>query len=338
MSNDFENGLDDILNFDDDGGLMAKFTVKAVTAVIWLLSAGATFGFYAIYAPGLGDWLSPSLAWAISGIQGAFLLDSMTFVWAYLSRLPGSSVKQINTAKYASYITLACALLVSLLFVILSISLDIGLHNADGTMTRFGTAMQWLGTAVISLSFAVNFVAVFLYGLYSFGAMENMQSARLNGVKREGKHYIDGQRTKLVIGNTLEGVMKQLPDKARHAGRENTNVYINRTFGDLNGDGRIDEQDEQLHRQRQGNVVSHAPQPLTPRNEPQRPNGVTTHRVEVAFPLDNDIDLYRPIDPQRPQTPAQPASPGNGVNHGNIIGGAVAGDEEDEQRPFPPRP
>jgi hypothetical protein len=330
MDNDFESGLDDILNFDDDGGLMARFTVKAVTAAIWLLSAGATFGFYAIYAPGLGDWLSPTMAWAISGIQGAFLLDSMTFIWAYLSRLPGSSVKQINTAKYASYVTLACALLVSLLFVILSISLDIGLRNVDGTITRFGMAMQWLGTAVISLSFAVNFVAVFLYGLYSFVAMENMQNARLNGVRREGKHYIDGQRTKLVIGNTLQGVMKQLPDKARHAGRENTQVYINRSFGDLNGDGKIDEQDELFYRQRQ----QQARQPLTPANEPHRPNGVT-RRVEVAFPLDNDVQLYQNVQPERPQVQATERPAGNGVNYdGNLIGGVTAG--EDGVDPFLP--
>lgn len=81
----------------------------------------------------------------------------------------------------------------------------------------------------------------------------------------------------------------------------------------------------------------HAPQPLTPRNEEPHQNGVT-RRVEAAHWLDNDADLYREIQPQRPQNQpvAQPTAPVNGVPH-NVIGGAVTGDEEDEQRPFPPR-
>lgn len=77
--------------------------------------------------------------------------------------------------------------------------------------------------------------------------------------------------------------------------------------------------------------TEHAPQPLTPRNEPPRPNGV--HRVEVAFPLDNDIDLYRPVEPVRPEPKQEPLP--NGVHDGNLIGGVTAGDEGAD--PFLPR-
>lgn len=272
--NDFNNGLEDIFT-SERGGFTGRVIWLLATAVFWSLSAATTFGFFATYAENLGAWLYPPAGWVVAGLQGVLLLDTATFIWSYLSRSQGTTVEQITVSRATAWGTLVGALLVSFLFVLFSVSFELGIYDAAGSPTTFGLIMSWIGSAVMTLAFVGNFLAAALFAYYSPAAQIAMQNAELGSIARAGQFVADRKRAANTISESLRTVNEQLPALTRRAGQENARRYIDTHFGDLNGDGVIDEQDEEIWQQQ-------LPPRPTPR-PPQQDNGRgQPHRTQMT--------------------------------------------------------
>lgn len=239
MSNDFDFGMDD-LEFSQPGSIAGKIVLYAMLGVFALASMITTFSFFFTYAPGLGSVVHPTMAGYVAGAMGVILFDLGGLGWTVLRSRNSDTTHQFVIATGAALLTIGLSLLTSALQVLLSTSLDVGLYDAAGQLTAFGQSIQIGGVIVMTLGFVVNFGAIAAYVNLSSGTTAAVQRSLLKGMANAGKFAIDEQRTRLVIGRTMKGVMAQLPSVANSAAAANTDEYLQRSFNRVGGSAPLD--------------------------------------------------------------------------------------------------
>jgi hypothetical protein len=204
------NGLDD-LQIENTQSTFGKFVLYMMLAVFALASMVTTFSFFVTYAPRLGAALHPVYGPYIAGMLGVVLFDLAGLGWTVLRARNSDTTRQFVIATGAAVAAIILALLTSGLQVLLSTSFDVGIYQANGSLTEFGQAMQLTGVIVMTLGFVLNFGAIALYVNTSKGITQAVQNTQLRAYVTAGRFAADQAR----------------------AGQENTVGYVGRTFTGL---------------------------------------------------------------------------------------------------------
>jgi hypothetical protein len=305
MSVDF-NGLSD-LQVETTGGTFGRLVLGAMLLIFAAASMITTFAFFATYAPGLGDVLHPAYGWAIAGAMGVLLFDLAGLGWTVLRARNSDTTRQFVIATAAAVVTIILALLTSALQVLLSTSFDVGLYETvrsaaidpatgaamvdaagaaifteTAVLSQFGQTMQLAGVVVMTLGFVLNFAAIAAYVNVGRDVSAAVQTTQLKAYVTAGRFAADQARAQLVVNQTLQSIMKQLPQIAAAAGQQNSGDYFNHSFG---GATVIDQQPEP---EQPETAVSPTPaMAQTPQSGQKRPSigfggGDTVNLVDLA--------------------------------------------------------
>ena len=233
MSENFD-GMD--FEVPTTSSTFGKFILGAMLVAFSLASMITTFSFFVTYAPGLGEVLHAEYGPYIAGALGVMLFDLAGLGWTVLRARNSETSPQFVIATLAAVVTIGLALLTSALQVLLSSAFDVGLYDAGGGLSQFGQAMQITGVVVMTAGFVLNFAAIAAYVNTSKGVAKAVQDTQLRAYMTQGQFVADKARAELVMGQTLENILHQLPQYAAQAGRSNSAHYVNRSFtGMLNG-------------------------------------------------------------------------------------------------------
>ena len=233
MSENFD-GMD--FEVPTTSSTFGKFILGAMLVAFSLASMITTFSFFVTYAPGLGEVLHAEYGPYIAGALGVMLFDLAGLGWTVLRARNSETSPQFVIATLAAVVTIGLALLTSALQVLLSSAFDVGLYDAGGGLSQFGQAMQITGVVVMTAGFVLNFAAIAAYVNTSKGVAKAVQDTQLRAYMTQGQFVADKARAELVMGQTLENILHQLPQYAAQAGRSNSAHYVNRSFtGLLNG-------------------------------------------------------------------------------------------------------
>lgn len=227
MSNDFDFGLGDLLDEETSTGKGVAIGLTYVLIVVYFLLSGlTTYQFFDTYAASLGAWAGPDLAGVISGIAGVILLDFATLAWGAVRARACSTAVQMHVALSISILTLVLSIATSVLYVILSTTLEAGVYDASGRLTQAGEMANYFGVLVIVVSLAANFFAVYLFQNKSAAVEKAAQQTAIKARVRAGQHLVNERRAKMIIDRTLSGIQAQMPSVADAMASQNTGQYF----------------------------------------------------------------------------------------------------------------
>lgn len=243
MSNDFDFGLSDLLDEETSTGKNVAVGLTYVLIIVYFLLSGlTTYQFFDTYAASLGAWAGPDLAGVISGIAGVVLLDFATLAWGAVRARACSTAVQMHVALAISVLTLVLSIATSMLYVILSTTLEAGVYDASGRLTQAGEMANYFGVLVIVVSLAANFFAVYLFQNKSAAVEKAAQQTAIKARVRAGQHLVNERRAKMVIDRTLSDIHAQMPSVANAMATQNTGQYFENALpssvlGGRSGDG-----------------------------------------------------------------------------------------------------
>ena len=220
-------GLD--FEAETTGSTFGRLVLGAMLLIFAAASMITTFGFFASYAPGLGDVIHPEFGWVIAGVMGVVLFDLAGLGWTVLRARNSDTSKQFVIATAAAVLTITLALLTSGLQVVLSSTFDVGLYLADGSLSAAGQNLQMTGVIVMTLGFVANFAAIAAYINTSRDITAAVQQTQLAAYMTGARFAADQARAEIVTRQTLAAIMAQLPQVARTAGAKNRDAYLDRT-------------------------------------------------------------------------------------------------------------
>lgn len=234
MSSDFGFDVDGLIEQSGQSaaGRAWPWIVKGFLAAVFVASVATTFGFFATYAPSLGAFLPAPLNWIAAGLQGVLLLDTAAIIWSAMSREKTTTAEQQATATAAAWFTLCGALLVSFIFVLLSLDLGNNLMvDASGGRSWLSKLIEFIAVAVMTLAYTGNFGAVFLYSKQAQAAVVAKEAA-VNAALRFGyMTEISRNRAAAEARAMLKKIESDLPQLAATAGQNQADNYLGRHYG-----------------------------------------------------------------------------------------------------------
>jgi hypothetical protein len=300
------------LNFEAEttGSTFGRFVLWAMLLVFAAASMITTFGFFANYAPGLGDIIHPDYGWAIAGIMGVVLFDVAGLGWTVLRARNSDTSQQFVIATVAALLTITLALVTSGLQVILASAFDVGLYLTDGSLSAAGQNMQLTGVIVMTTGFVANFAAIAAYINASKEISTAVQNTQLAAYLTGAKFAADQARAQIVTQQTLQAIMQQLPQVARTAGAKNRDAYLDRT----------------------GLVIDQQPDRPTPAvasaDSDDKPTGQPKRERPFGFPggqpTENSVDLLAMAENQAGR--ARPANGTGPMRAGDTVMGQAPAD------------
>jgi len=219
--------------------LLGRFLWGALRIFALLFSAVTTAAFYWKYSGNAFTFLFGNWSPYITALAGMLALDGASQVWAYLRGHKSDTVEQMAIARAMTYFDLMASVLVTIIFLVLNAGFDVGIVNADGSLTSIGFALNITGVLVLTAGIVVNFVAATVYSDASAGNRQAVQGTQLAAVKREASFQADLQSTVMTTRYQLADIMRQLPDVARQQGVVNSQQYLGRNFNVVPPNGRM---------------------------------------------------------------------------------------------------
>lgn len=210
--------------------LIGKFLWAMLRGFALTFSAVTTAAFYWKYSGQAFDFLFGSWSPFITAIAGMLALDGASQVWAYLRGHKADTVEQMAIARAMTYFDLFASVLVTVIFLVLNAGFDVGIVNADGTLTSIGSILNILGVLVLTAGIVVNFVAATMFADSSAGNRQAVQNTQLAAIKSGAAFDADMQAALMTTRYQLANTYRQLPDVARRQGAANANAYIGRNF------------------------------------------------------------------------------------------------------------
>lgn len=212
---------------------LRPYVAYAAIGLFTAMSAATTFQFFATYAPGLGAWFTPNDPGLAAGIFGVLLLDLACLVWAFLSRDKFSTKTQQDVSFVTAVATLAGSLIVSFLYVVLSLDLNGAASQlaSDGGQTLIGRLLYILAVVVMALAFSGNFAAAWIYSAKSRGAIAAEAAAKFWADETANNLTIEQVRRQREARSRLEKIQEQLPQLAATAGQTQATNYLSRHYG-----------------------------------------------------------------------------------------------------------
>lgn len=231
---DFDSGLDE-LNIESTGSIAGGLVLGAMIVAFMLASLFTTFSFFFVYAPGLGRAIHPEYSPYISGFLGMLFFGLAGLGWTFLRSRNSDTGRQFVIATFAAVVTISLDLLTSALYVLLSSSFDVGIHDAAGQLTQFGQVLQIAGVIIMTAGFVVNFGSITAYVNSSAGTNKAVQTAELRALVNSGRFAAQRAWARTVTFRTLAEIDEMLPNLSERQALANSRGFMSKlvTAGDV---------------------------------------------------------------------------------------------------------
>lgn len=228
MTTDFD-GFD--LDQQTESNWLARAAWLLLRLFIFGFSAATTAAFFytytpRVFAPLVGAELSPYLAAA----AGFIALDLGALTWGYLRGKHADTVPQMAIAATMGVVNLALSVMVTAVYLGLSVDLHSGAYDAAGNLSTLGQALNLGGLVIIIVAVSGNFVAGYVYGQMGAEMRQATQARQLAAQRLAGRFAADAARTRLVTEQTLATIGRQLPALAQRQASSAGRAYLEHTM------------------------------------------------------------------------------------------------------------
>lgn len=213
----------------------AEHLASIVGAIVRLLLATTTAGFFYLYGAGLFAWLVgvDYGAW-LSAAVGVFLLDGLAYLWPRLRERSATTAAQMTAGAIGTIADLGASVLVTLLFVVLQTAW-VETVDASGQLTTAGLAVNIAGLVVMTGGIVGNGLLIAYFEANGAASRRAAHAAELRALTSRGQFEIERNEARLVVSRTLEGIGDAMPTAAERAGRQNAARYLSERFAERPG-------------------------------------------------------------------------------------------------------
>lgn len=210
------NFLDPNLFENGDRSPMAGSVAAVIGALLLLFSAITSFAFFATYAAGVFNFISPAMAPWLAGLVGVISFEGMSLIWRYLHANHADTERSMRLAQAGSILALGGGLLVTVIYF--ALQTDLLRANMDAQTI---TSLSLIGGLLIIIGVSANF------GLYHFYAeslshhQANLERNRIAAMRTQASFNTRAATTQATLRQTMDNISRQLPEaSARQAGHE----------------------------------------------------------------------------------------------------------------------
>ena len=210
-------------SLDDPGGSpLAGGIAKIMGIILISVSAVTSFMFFAEYASGVFQRISPTLSPYLAGLVGVISFEIMSVVWRYLHANNADTERQMKLAQAGALFSLMGGLLVTVIYFALQTELLAGVIDAQTL-----TTLQILGGILIILGVSGNFGLYHFYEEASSSHQANLQKSHINAMKSKASFQTRAATTQQTLRHTMSRIDRAIPvQAARQAEIEKDNWEV----------------------------------------------------------------------------------------------------------------
>lgn len=206
---------------DFDEHRSGGYLQTAATVVAVVISALASFQFFATYSSGLLAGLLPGEFLAVaSGLVGVIMLEGGALYWQRSLQYDSDSQSQVQIARAGYLVSVALSVTVTMLYFLLTSSLVAPyLAEVQAVVNAFAAL-----TLVLVIGF--QFTAKMQYSGAATTSVEARQKAELRAMSNSARYSVERESTRADLQHALNDIEKALPEASRKRGQQEAQAYL----------------------------------------------------------------------------------------------------------------
>lgn len=183
------------------------------------ISGAASFAFMYTYAPGLMAFVGPDLSPILSGVVGVLFMEGGALAWDYLKTYRAHTKEQQTIAGAMYWLDLVLAVAVTLVYLMLTTNLSIGMVEASGQLSQLARIVNFSGILIMTLCIAANFAGAASFSHYSATSLESAQNTALRAIATSAAHATKKATFIGIWAGAVEQLRALLPETTRTEGK-----------------------------------------------------------------------------------------------------------------------
>jgi hypothetical protein len=219
------NFLNPNLFDDNEKSPMAGSIATVIGIILLLFSAVTSFAFFAEYASGVFNFISPALSPWLAGLVGVISFEGMSFIWRYLHANHADTERAMRLAQAGSVLSLAGGLLVTVIYFALQTDLIRG--NMDQQTI---TTLSLIGGLLIIIGVSANFGLYHFYSEALSAHQANLQRNQINAMRNSASYHTRQATTQATLRQTMDNINQQLPAASARQAQHESAIWRSAMF------------------------------------------------------------------------------------------------------------
>ena len=202
----------------------------AATTIAVIISALASFQFFASYSGGLLAGLLPGEFLSVgAGLIGVVMLEGGALYWQRSLQHDADSQAQVQIARAGYLVSVILSVTVTMLYFLLTSSLvSPYLADVQAIVNAFA-ALVLIGIV------GFQFTAKMQYSGAATNSVEARQRAEIGALANSARFTIERESTRADLQEALANIEKALPEASKKHGQQEAASYIGARYGQDNG-------------------------------------------------------------------------------------------------------